>query len=117
MVFLLEVLEYVFDPVRALKNINSLMKKGGVLYLSSHTWYPVHNPAECDYLRYTRAGICKLLGKTGFIIKDIIPREEVVSPYVPAGMLMRWFDSQKMKASKDYQYHNEVGHLIKAIKK
>ena len=37
-IFCLEVSEYFFDPMTAFRNINSLLKKNGILYLSIHLW-------------------------------------------------------------------------------
>lgn len=73
-VFMLEILEYVWNPFFAFLNCKELLKKGGKLYLSFHFVYPYHNPAECDFLRYTPEGILKLLEETGFKLLDFYPR-------------------------------------------
>lgn len=65
-VFCIEVSEYWYNPLRALENINRTMKVGGKLYISFHFIYPMHNPVEFDYLRYTPWGACKLIEKVGF---------------------------------------------------
>ena len=62
--FCLEVSEYWWNPFIALDNIKWLLKKDGILYLSTHFLYPVHNPVVDDYLRYTPRGITKLLEET-----------------------------------------------------
>lgn len=107
----LEVSEYWFDPVMALANINMFMKQGARLLISFHFIYPVHNPVEQDYLRYTRGGALKLLDFTGFEIKEITPR-------TAEDMSLRNFCvSESMRPAKGYEHHEEVGVLIEAIKK
>ena len=73
-VFCLEVMEYIYDPMIAIKNLHWLTKKGGTLYITFPTLYPVHNPYNNDYLRYTKFGAIKLLEEAGFKIEEIVPR-------------------------------------------
>ena len=110
MAFCIEVLEYWWNPFRAFGNIAKMLKRNGILYVSSHFIYPVHNPVEFDYLRYTRQGIIKLLNETGFKILEIRPRLSTDND------LMAYYQSQAMRPAKGYVGHEEVGHLIKAIK-
>lgn len=74
-VFCIEVSEYWYNPLKALKNINSFLKQGGILYISFHTLYGLHNPKGEDCLRYSKNAIYKLSEKTDFKIIEIIPRE------------------------------------------
>jgi SAM-dependent methyltransferase len=109
--FCLEVAEYWYDPLRALKNIGSLLKTGGTLYLSTHFVYPVHSPSGLDYLRYTRHGILQLLERSGFNVEEIRGRE---------WESINWqsvYISEKMRPDKTFKYHEEVGNLIKCIKR
>ena len=109
--FCIEVSEYWFDPMKALNTINTLLKKGGILYISFHFIYPVHNPVCQDYLRYTPVGCEKLLEESGFKIEELEPRK--MSDYP------KWFlfqNSEKMRPGKDYDMHDWAGVLIKAIK-
>lgn len=108
--FCLEVSEYWWNPVQALRNINKFLKTGGVLCISFHFVYPVHNPKEQDYIRYTEFGVKKLLKETGFEIKNMQYRtSEGLEPMV-------LYLAEKMKPSKDYDKHNIVGFLVKAKK-
>lgn len=109
-VFCIEISEYLWNPVQALQNICTLLKQNGILYLSTHFVYPVHDPSEDDYLRYTRAGIAKLLEKTGFKIEEIKMRPAL------SREMIDFYGEQRMRASKHYKFHSEVGHLIKARK-
>jgi SAM-dependent methyltransferase len=111
-VFCIEVSEYWWNPVGALRNIRWALKKDGLLYISVHSIYPVHNPVEQDYLRYTRRGIEKLLEEVGIEIVEIIPRLEKQE-----GELFGWYLNEGMRPAKDYKGHNEVGYLIKAKRK
>lgn len=67
-IFCIEVSEYWYNPLKALQNINKLLKKNGFFYFSYHTTYPLHKPTGKDYLRYTYYGIEKLFKKAGFEI-------------------------------------------------
>lgn len=108
--FMGEVSEYFWNPVQAFKNINNLLKIGGILYFSTHFIYPVHSPLDDDSLRYTRNGIIKILNKTGFKIEEIRGRTwESLEP-------ISLFRSQGMRPSKIYNLHGEIGNLIKCSK-
>jgi SAM-dependent methyltransferase len=73
-IFMLEVLEYVWDPVIAIRNCGEMLKKGGKLYLSMHFLYPIHKPIGIDYLRYTPDGITKVLTECGFKVNTFVDR-------------------------------------------
>ena len=107
-VFALEVFEYIFNPIQALKNINSFLKKGGLFYSSWHFLYPVHSPTEQDYLRYTFRGVEKLLKKTGFEILEMKPRL-----FRHNEMWRDFYVSEGMRPAKDYDKHGWQGCLCK----
>lgn len=75
MVFCLEVMEYLYDPYQAVRNLNKLCKKGGTLVISFPFVYPLHPPTGKDYLRYTKYGALKLLERCGFEIVRYVPRK------------------------------------------
>lgn len=108
--FCLEVAEYWWNPLQALRNINSFLKPHAKLYLSVPFVYPVHNPKDEDCLRYTETGIVKLLERAGFGINKIIPRT------ADSLLLESFYIIEGMKPSKDYKSHNAVGWLIEAVK-
>jgi SAM-dependent methyltransferase len=74
-IFMLEVLEYVWNPVIAIENCNEFLKRGGLLYLSFHFLYPLHKPEDFDYLRYTPNGIIQILEENGFNVESFTNRE------------------------------------------
>lgn len=74
-IFCLEVAEYFYDPFTAIANIREFVTVGGILYITFPTIYPVHNPKEIDYMRYTKQGVIKLLSENEFEILGLIPRK------------------------------------------
>jgi len=109
--FCLEVSEYLWNIVQALENINLLLKKGGILYFSTHFIYPVHKPEGQDFIRLTKWGVEKLMEKAGFKIEELKPRTTE-----DGEMLMDFFSKNKMRAMSGYKAHNEIGCLVKATK-
>lgn len=73
-VFCLEVMEYIYNPLVALDNLNLLLKPAGELMITFPSIYPVHEPIEYDYLRYTKSAITKILEITNFKVLKIKPR-------------------------------------------
>ncbi len=107
--FCLEVMEYVWNPNIAMKNIHRFLKKGGLLYMSTPFVYPVHNPYQQDYLRYTEHGIRKILWENQFEVLEYKHRT--------AGQTLEGFyHSEGMKPSREYKNHYSVGGLITAKK-
>lgn len=111
--FCIEVSEYWFNPLQALQNINKLLKNGGKLFISFHFIYPIHNPEDQDYLRYTRSGARRLLKEAGFEIDEIRPK--TYQSYQYAKML---YDNERMKGvgKNSAEIHREQGWLITATK-
>lgn len=108
-VFCLETFEYVFSPLVALNNLNRLLKKGGLLYLSSHFVYPRHEPKGTDFLRYTPEGIKKLLSVSGFeILEDVERRSE-------SSKLKDFYREEGMKMAEGIN-HDVIGNLLKCKK-
>ncbi len=110
-VFCIEVTEYMWNPYTALQNLQRFLKKGGILYISFHFLYPVHNPHEVDYLRYTPAGCRKLLKEAGFEILEEKPRLLKTNMY-----WQQMVSTEGMRPSKEYGHHEIEGLLIKAKK-
>lgn len=112
-VFCLEVAEYWYNPLGALKNIARLLKRGGTLFISFHFIYPQHNPENADYLRYTRSGVRKLLKEAGFEVDEIRPKT-----YANSHMVKMIFDNEGMRGvgKNSGEIHREQGWLVSASK-
>lgn len=111
-VFCLEVMEYIFNPVAAHFNVCSYLKPGGVAYISYPTIYPLHNPPGIDYLRYSKNAIEKLLGSSGFSTWEITPRI-ATEGQEPLAQFYRVEGMHPMRGTMDI-YH--IGYLVKAYK-
>lgn len=111
--FCLEVFEYLWNPVQALKNINQFLKPNGVLYVSFHFIYPVHSPSTKDYLRYTPTGVEKMMELAGFEIVEMIGRKFTIDGFEAYSELI---NSEKMRMAGDFSKHNWAGCLVKARK-
>ncbi len=111
-IFCLEVMEYIWRPYQAHKNIFELLKLGGVAYISYPTMYPLHNPPGVDYLRYTKNAIEKYLKEVGFKSWEIIPR------IATGGLdsLSDFYSHERMRAMKETNEIFDIGYLVKAIK-
>ena len=112
--FCLEVSEYWWNPVQALLNINSLLKKDGLLFISFHLLYPRHKPLGLDYLRYTPEGAERLLREAGFEIVENISR--VLKDDFSGSTLVSMIVNEGMRGWKDFDI-SEIGSLITARKK
>lgn len=111
--FCLEVMEYVWNPCQALMHIRSMLRKGGVLYISFHWLYGLHPPEESDCLRYSSYAIEKLLSATGFQIEDMEVKE-----ITPEGrqLLSHFYLEEGMRVDKHDSTLFDEGYLVKAIK-
>ncbi|MEI6775113.1 MAG: hypothetical protein WCL18_10510 [bacterium] len=110
--FCLEVMEYIYKPDTALKFFYDILSPKGVLYISFHSIYPIHQPYKFDSLRYTKWGITHLLEEVGFSRWDITSRKATEGK----DSLSAFYRKEKMK----YLIHNkdlfDIGYFIKAIK-
>lgn len=111
--FCLEVMEYIYDPVHALWQLSELMRDGGLLYITFPTLYPMHNPVDIDYLRYTRRGAIKLLASARFAPDEIIPRviknTGLYEEYIKA-------EQYKVRGAATTGTLFDAGYIIKAVK-
>jgi SAM-dependent methyltransferase len=111
-VFCLEVMEYVFDPVTAHKNIYNLLKPKGVAYISYQTLYPLHRPYGLDYLRYTKNAVEKLLGESGFKTWEITPRVTTQG----LRSLRDFYSYERMRPIKGEPEVFHTGYMVKCFK-
>jgi len=73
-----EVLEHVANPFRGIKEVQRILKKGGILMLSVPHLSRLHEEPN-DYFRYTKYGIESLLRECGFEILEVKPTGAVFS--------------------------------------
>ena len=94
-VLMLQVLEHIEEPVRALKEINRIMKEEGVLFLSvpqaaGDHFEPYH------YFNYTQYGLDSVLKRAGF---EIMSMDRLEGMFVYVGNRI-----QKLGSIIYYQY-------------
>jgi len=89
-VFCLEVLEHIWNPLCAIRNLSELTKE--VLYISTPFINPIHD--EVDYLRYTEEWYQKVLPKYGF--KNVIIKRRTTDSL----LLSTWYQEEGMRMSK-----------------
>lgn len=112
-VFCLEVMEYVYAPITALKTLASMMKKNATLYISFHWLYGMHNPEGEDCLRYTQYGIEKIMKSAGFRIEDM----EVKTLSADGRMIISdFYREEGMRISRTDPNVFDEGYLVTAIK-
>ena len=107
--FCMEVSEYWFNPLQALRNIAQYIRRDGILYISFHFVYNQHPPDKLDYLRYTPNGVNKLLEEAGFVITECKHR------LAESDFLEMFYQSEGMRGGKGFN-NKVVGSLIKARK-
>lgn len=108
-VFCLELYEYVYNTVQATRNLWSMLKKGGIAYITFPFVYPFHEPKQIDFLRYTQRGVEKLLELANFSHWEINARID------RSKILQSFYKADGMHPVKNYN-HNVTGFLVKAIK-
>jgi SAM-dependent methyltransferase len=69
-VVLLEVLEHLPNPIIALQEAQRVLKKDGLLVLSTPFLYPIHD-APRDYQRWTQHGLEQLIIHSDLVVQDI----------------------------------------------
>lgn len=111
-VFCLEVMEYVYDPIQAHHNIADSLMPGGIAYISYPTIYPLHNPLGIDYLRYSKNAIEKYLTVTGFTTWEITPRVATHG----IDHLKNFYVAEQMRTMKNTMDIYNIGYLVKAYK-
>ena len=72
-VLLLDVMEHLPFPDRALKEIHRVLKPQGLCILQIPFLYPIHD-APLDFQRWTCYGLKIVITQQGFTLKDLTPR-------------------------------------------
>lgn len=109
LIFCLEVFDYVYDPMTAFKTIQTLLKKGGTVWVTFPSVYPLHQPVEDDALRYMPGGIVKLAQSVGLTVEQMIKRRPE-SPFFES-----FYRAERMRAAK-HEDHNFTGFIVELRK-
>lgn len=67
---MLQVLEYLDNPQKAITEVARVIKKNGVFILSAPFMYPIHD-GKFDHSRFTESGVTSLLSEAKLKIIDI----------------------------------------------
>ena len=108
-IFCLEVFDYVFNPVVAMKILCSLLKKGGRLFVTFPTIYPLHQPIEDDALRYMPGGIRKIAELAGLSVVSMTPRHFETNAW------QQTIAAERMRAAK-HEDHSISGYIVELTK-
>jgi len=108
-IFCLEVFEYIYDPMTAMKNISKMLAINGTAWISYPSFYPTHQPIDDDALRYMESGIRKLADKAGLKIVQMIPRRPETNT------LQQFFSTERLRAAKNYD-HAVLGWIVEFTK-
>jgi SAM-dependent methyltransferase len=111
-IFCLEVFEYIYDPMTAMRNINLLLREGGKAYISFPFQYPLHKPDDIDYLRYTKYGVNKLVKENGFQMNKLISRVATEGK----DDLFFFYRHEKMHPLKETEDIFDIGYIIEIEK-
>jgi len=110
--FCLEVFEYVWNPVQAIQNIYDFMSDDSVCYVSFPAIYPVHNPVNIDYLRYTKEAILHYYKMVGLTHIEITPRVATKGRQD----LARFYSNEGMHPVRNSELPYDIGYMVRARK-
>ncbi len=116
MIFCIETLEHLWNPIGALKSFYELLKSKGNIYLSTPWINPYHD--EVDYARYTSEWYKKVLTEVGFKNIKIKARLATVGlPYLTTFYGMEGLRMSKTRIKKGQQKRMaEIGYFVEATK-
>lgn len=109
LIFCLEVFDYIYDPVTAMRNIALLLDIGGSAWVSFPSIYPLHQPLDDDSLRYMPAGIMKIALAADLMVERVIKRRP------ESDLLDRFYRAERMRAAK-HEDHKFTGFIVELRK-
>lgn len=115
-VFCLETMEHLWNPVQALQNIYELLKEGGIAYITSPFINPIHDTH--DMLRYTDEWYEYVGSLIGFTRVKATPRvatrgeHDLLQFYAQEGLRMSKIRIQNGEGHKI----NHIGYIVELIK-
>lgn len=113
-IFCLETLEHLWNPLEAVRTVYKLLEEEGVAYFSTPFLNPYHD--QIDYARYTDEWYSRVLVEVGF--KDIEIKPRVATDGLP--YLMQFYKTEGLRMSKiraGQEHKNAwIGFFVKAVK-
>jgi SAM-dependent methyltransferase len=95
MILCTEVLEHTIDPARAIKEMMRVLKKGGILVLSTRFVFPLHDIPN-DHWRFTKYNLERLFSE--WEILELTPEMRTFSSI--AALLQRIIFQTKLRGNK-----------------
>lgn len=108
-VFCLEVMEYIYNPINAMQAIADFMVTNGTAWVSFPSVYPLHQPVEDDALRYFPGGIVKIVESAGLAVEQMIKRRPETNKW------MEFCSAERLRAAKN-EDHNFTGFICELSK-
>jgi len=105
-VLILDTLEHVEFPRKAIENIHRILKPNGILIISSVMNFPIHDYPH-DYWRFTPEAFKSLMKSFAFIFVDSIGRREF--PHTVVGIAIK--DSNELSFIEDFHKQFEIWKL------
>lgn len=115
-VFCLETLEHVWDPVRAVTTLYDCTAEGGTCYISVPFINPIHD--KWDHLRYTHEWFREVLPKAGFRKVTVTTRRATAG----RDLLRQFYKAEGLRMSRirykagDGPRLFDVGYCVGAVK-
>ncbi len=128
-----EVLEHVYKPFFVLEEMKRVLKKGGLLVITSPFFFPIHEEQH-DYFRYTH-NFYRVYFKESKILEEVCSNTFLSFPiyltnyylafmfrtkYKLSGILQRPLDWMVLKFFKNkivtYSYYMDLGYIIRVKK-
>jgi len=72
-VVMIELLEYLKDPINAICEVKRILKKDGLMIFSVPFVHPLHGDRDFDYFRFTDTALKFYLNKTKMKIIEVTP--------------------------------------------
>ena len=63
---MIEVLQYISDPIISMKEVHRVLKNDSKLIISVPLIHPIHGDHEIDHYRFTKTALCNLAKNSGF---------------------------------------------------
>lgn len=115
-VFMLEVIEHLWNPVFALENIKDIISDTGKLYISWPFINPLHDIFDAN--RYTEECMTKMLDNAGFKIESIEYRRATVGkPALEEFFKLEGMKVSKIRSAKDHRDKDIIGFMLVATLK